>query len=190
MPGRVYNILAELALDQHGFVTTHDAREAGIDPHRLVEMARRGSAERVAHGVYRLPVTVPTGLEQLVEATLWPRADVVALSHETALDLHDLGDFNPAKIHITVPADYRLNVDRQVPALYVLHRRDLPHKDITRHQGIPIVTPLRAILDGIETHVRPDLLRQARDTAQRRGMIRPSDLAMLNEWLAGKAHDR
>jgi predicted transcriptional regulator of viral defense system len=190
MPGRVYNTLAELALDQHGLVTTQDAREAGIDPHRLVEMARRGTAERVAHGVYRLPVAVPTGLEQLVEATLWPRANAVALSHETALDLHDLGDFNPAKIHITVPADYRLNPDRQVPPVYVLHHRGLSRKDITRHEGIPVVTPLRAILDGIETHVRPDLLRQARDTAQHRGMIRADDLAMLNEKLVGQAQDR
>lgn len=96
MPGRIYNILAEIAVDQHGYVTTQDAEEHGVDPHRLIEMTRRGSIERVAHGVYRMPVVAPTGLEQLVEATLWPRRRGV-LSHETALDVHDLCDVNPAK---------------------------------------------------------------------------------------------
>jgi len=181
MPGRIYNILAEIALDQHGYVTTQDAEEHGVNPHRLIEMARRGSVERVAHGVYRMPVVAPNGLEQLMEATLWPRRRGV-LSHETALDLHDLCDVNPAKIHITVPAAYRLS--RSVPPVYVVHRRDLGADEVTQHEGISVVTPLRAILDGIETHLRGDLLHQAIETARRRGVIRGGDIEELDE-LAG-----
>jgi predicted transcriptional regulator of viral defense system len=30
------------------------------------------------------------------------------LSHDTALDLHELCDINPAQIHITIPTAYRL----------------------------------------------------------------------------------
>lgn len=181
MPGRIYNTLAEIAVDQHGYVTARDAEANGVDPHRLVEMARRGTVERVAHGVYRMPVTASTGLEQLMEATLWPRGRGV-LSHETALDLHDLCDVNPAKIHVTVPHSYRLT--RDVPALYAIHSRDLNTSETTRHEGIAVVTPLRAILDGIETHLRGDLLHQAIDTARRRGLIRRGELERLDEQLS------
>jgi len=181
MPGRIYNTLAQIAVDQHGYVTARDAVASGVDPHRLVEMARRGTIERVAHGIYRMPVISPTGLEQLMEATLWPHGQGV-LSHETALDLHGLCDVNPAKIHITVPRSYRLT--REAPALYTIHRCDLEASETTRHEGIPVVTPGRAIADGIETHLRGDLLRQAIDTARRRGSIRPADLKRLAGQLA------
>jgi predicted transcriptional regulator of viral defense system len=50
MPGRIYNALAEIAVDQYGYVTVRDAEQQGVDPHRLVEMARRGTIERVADG--------------------------------------------------------------------------------------------------------------------------------------------
>jgi len=182
MPGHVYNTLAEIAVDQHGYVTVRDAEQNGVDPHRLVEMERRGTVERVAHGVYRMPVIAPTGLEQLMEATLWPRGQGV-LSHETALDLHDLCDVNPAEIHVTVPCAHR--VTRKVPSLYAIHRRDLKQTETTRHEGIPVVTPSRAILDGIETHLRADLLHQAIETADRRGLIRGTDRRLFDEQLAG-----
>jgi predicted transcriptional regulator of viral defense system len=195
MPGRVYNLLAEHALDRHGYVTASDARELGVDPHRLVEMARRGTVERVGRGVYRMAVTAPTGVEQLVEATLWPRATAAnggdvpsgVLSHETALDLHDLGDFNPARIHVTVPAGYRVNPRRRKPAVYELHWRDLAAGDVTLYEGVPVVTPYRAVLDGIESHLRGDLLRQAVDTAIRRGLLAPAQVKQIGELLPGAA---
>jgi predicted transcriptional regulator of viral defense system len=183
MPGRIYNALAEIAFDQHGYVTVRDAEQKGIDPHRLIEMARRGTIERVAHGIYRMPIIAPTGLEQLMEATLWPRGQGV-LSHETALDLHDLCDINPSRVHVTVPRAYRLT--RKVPQLYAIHHRDLDPAETTRHEGIAVVTPHRAILDGIETHVRGDLLRQAVETARRRGLIRRSELGTLEQLQAGQ----
>lgn len=176
MPGKVYNALVEVALDQYGFVTPEDAREIGVDPHRLVEMARREVIERIGHGLYRLPVVARTGLDQLMQATLWPRKRGV-LSHDTGLDLHDLCDVNPAKVHITVPTAYRIT--RRVPDVYVIHHRDLAEDEITRHEGIPVVTPARAILDGIETNLRGGLIEQAVETAQRRGLLRPADLELI-----------
>lgn len=176
MPGKIYNALVEIALDQYGFVTPADAREAGVDPHRLVEMSRRGVIEHVDHGLYRLPVVGRTALDQLMEAALWPRKQGV-LSHETALDVHDLCDVNPAKVHVTVPTRYRLT--RRVPSVYRIHHRDLTEREITRHEGIPVVTPLRAILDAIETHLRTGLIDQAVDTALHRGLIRGDDVELI-----------
>lgn len=97
------------------------------------------------------------------------------LSHDTALDLHDLCDINPAKVHITVPRAYRIN--REIPPTYAIHHRDLAGLDRTLIEGIPAVTPARSIEDAIDTHVDPKLIDQAIDTAQRRGLIRGEALA-------------
>lgn len=184
MPGRNYNRLAMIAADQQGLVATADAREAGIDPHRLVDMERRGTIERVARGLYRFPLLGPNPeLGQLAEATLWADRRGT-LSHDTALDLFELCDINPAQIHITIPTAYRLQ--KPVPKLYRIHRGDLEKGERTFYEGIPIVTPYRAIAEGIETGVRADLLRQAIDTARRRGQVRGPQLRRLGGMLAAR----
>lgn len=68
------------------------------------------------------------------------------LSKETALSLYELSDANPAKIHITVPRAHR--PQRAMPTLYVVDRADLRDDELTAYEGIPIVTPVRAILDA------------------------------------------
>ncbi|MGH7506250.1 MAG: type IV toxin-antitoxin system AbiEi family antitoxin domain-containing protein [Longimicrobiales bacterium] len=184
MPGRVYNELLDFAAGQYGYVTTADARALGIDPDRLRTMARRGTIEPIAHGLYRIPAVPATGLDQYMEATLWPHGGGV-LSHDTALDLHDLCDVNPAKVHVTVPA--RLRINREIPAAFRLHFRDLTDDDVTRHEGIPVVMPLRAIQDGIEAHLGNHLIEQAIESARRRGLIGRHDMRGLRQRTRGAA---
>lgn len=182
MPGRVYTQLLEVANDRFGYVTPEDARAVGVNPDRLPELAHRGLAEHIAQGVYRIPLVPPTGLDQYMEATLWPQGARGILCHDTALDLHELCDVNPAKIHLTVPGgEYR--VRRDVPPRYVLHRRDLAAEDVTLHEGIPIVTAYRAILDGFEAGLGLRLLEQAIDTAAGRGLLRPQQRAEAKRLL-------
>jgi predicted transcriptional regulator of viral defense system len=176
MPGRLWERLHAHAVEQYGYLTAADARELGENPVQLVIMHRRGILERTDRGLYRFPDVPVTSNDQLMEATLWPRQGGV-LSHDTALDVHDLCDIDPQKIHLTVPAATR--VRRQIPTAYVLHRRDLPATDITLHEGIRVVTARRAILDGIESALGPHLLGQAVDTAVRRGVITAEDLRLI-----------
>lgn len=171
----VRDILLDRAFDQYGFVTSDDARSLGIDQKRLVDMERRGTLERVARGLYRFKVIPHTGREHLMEAVLWPRRTRGVLSHDTALELHDLCDINPAKVHITIPRSYRIN--RDIPSTYAIHHRDLADSDRTLVEGIPVVTPARSIEDAIETHVDPKLIDQAIETARRRGLLRGAALA-------------
>lgn len=175
--------LLEAATSQYGYVTTDDARAAGVDPVQLRVMLHRGLIERLARGLYRFPIVPVTALDQYMEAVLWPRTKA-ALSHETALDLHGLCDVNPARIHVTVPAGYRLR--RDLPPAYQLHRRDLDPGDVTLHEGIPIVTPYRAIRDGIEANLAGHVIDQAIDTAQRRGLMAPEELRLLRRVHPGR----
>jgi predicted transcriptional regulator of viral defense system len=169
MPGRVYTTLHETAVDQHGYVTTRDARELGVVPQRLHLMAERGVLDRVDRGLFRFP-DVPAGaLDQYVQATLWPLECRGVLSHATALDLHDLCDINPSRIDVTVPRGFRTT--RKPPAVMRLHRAELPEDTVTWHEGVPIVTVHRAIEGSIECGVGWNLIEHAIDTARRTGRL-------------------
>jgi predicted transcriptional regulator of viral defense system len=170
MPGKLYRTLYEIAEDNYGFVTVQDARRAGVRPQRLVEMAQRGALRREGRALYRLEPFPAHELDSYRKATLWPYPVEGVLSHETALDLYELSDVNPEKIHVTVPSGYRIR-HRQVPPLYVVHHEDLADRDVTRHEGLPIVTPAKAIRQCHQTHLRPDLLHQALEEAGRRGLV-------------------
>lgn len=185
MPGRVYTQLFEVALERHGYVTPEDARGLGVDPLRLQDFARRGLADHVAHGVYRMRL-VPVGpLDQYMEATLWPQGARGVICGQSALDLHALCDVNPARIHLCVPVRYRPR--RAVPEVYVLHHRDLDDGAVMLLEGIPIVRPLEAILEGIEEHLPARLLEQAIETAAGRGLLTGEELERLRGRLGALA---
>lgn len=178
MPGRWYTELFDVAATQYGYVTTDDVHALGGKLQVLIDMHRHGQLERVAHGLYRFPALPPGPLDQLMEATLWPRR-LGVISHESALDLWDLCDVNPAKIHMTVPKSAR--VRRAKPAMYEVHTRNLDASEITRFEGIPVATPNRAILDGMERHLDRRLIGQAIDSARRRGLVERAELAALEQ---------
>lgn len=168
MPGRVFAEVLEIARDQHGYVRAADLREAGLDPKRLNDYHRRGLADHLGYGVYRLKLIPPGEWDEYMYAAMWPDGRGV-LSHETALDLHGLCDVNPNHIDITVPKAYRTH--RDVPASFRLHATDRDADEIASIEGVPTVTPARAIADGIDAGLRPSLVAQAIDTAERQAMI-------------------
>lgn len=169
MPGKAYTELAELANDAHGFVTPDDAREAGVDPINLVRMAERGQLERRGNGVYRFPLFPPGPLDPYMEAALWPRGVNGVISHESALELYELSDVHPRRIHITVPRGYRIR--REVPTAYRIHHEDFQPRDVDRFEGIPIVTPEHAIRQADRAGLGPALLGQAIDHGEQNGRL-------------------
>jgi predicted transcriptional regulator of viral defense system len=188
MPTDLYAHLADVAAEQHGLVTQADARELGIAPARLVTLAQRGILERRSNGVYLVPLIPSDRWTGYMEAVLWPRGVRAVLSHETALDLYELSDVNPAKIHITVPKGHRPR--REVPAAYVLHHADLTTNDVTHLEGVPIVTPERAIRQAAGTGLRPSLIQQAIRDGLRTGRLRRKQADELSRELeVGAGHE-
>ena len=182
MPGRVFTELAKTAGDQHGYVTTEDARTHGIAPINLTRMAQRGVLERRATGVYRVPLLPPGPLDAYAKATLWPQRGVHGVhSHDTALDLYGLSDVNPTRIHITVPTTYRIR--RQAPATYSLHREDLAPADVTQFESIAIVTPGRAIRQSAAAQLGNALIAQAIDHGTRSGRLTRREATVLRREL-------
>ena len=169
MPGKSYRSLHDLAADQHGYFTVAQAREWGVTRMALVMMARRGTVERVSHGVYRLAQFPLSPLGQYMEATLWPGGVQGVISHESALSMYDVSDVSPAKIHVTVPRSFRTH--RAVPAHLVLHRADLDELDTDLLEGIPVTTLERAVRDCASAHLGAGLLREAIADGRRLGLL-------------------
>lgn len=183
MPGEAYNRIFDLAALQHGFVTAVQAREVHVAPMTLVRMAERGALERVSRGVYRLPNWPAGRFDEYMAATLWPVRTRGVLSHETALELWELSDVNPALIHITVPKNHWVR-RRTPPARYTLHHADLSEADATRLEGMDIVSPAIAIRQVAGDHLGEELIRQAIAEGRARGLIRSSVAAELEQQLA------
>jgi len=171
MPGAQYTQLADLAAEQYGFIRSDDARKLGIDPDRLRKLSKRGQLDHVASGLYRFPLIPVTPLDPYMQATLWPRKVRGVLSHETALDRYGMSDVNPERIHITVPRRYRIR-RVNVPSQYEIHHEDLADDEVTLFEGIPIVTPAKAVRQCHADGLRRDLLRQAIEDGQRQGWLR------------------
>lgn len=162
----------ERAVGQHGYVTTRDARDLGIDPTQLRLMAARGRLERVARGVYRVPVLPRTEHDELAEAVAWTLGRGV-VSHESALVLHGLSDVNPSRIQLTVPRDNH-------------PRRVLPAADVTEKNDLPVTTVARTIRDCLASGTDPDQLRRALDQAVAEGLVGPRDRDGLRAEIDGR----
>lgn len=180
MPGDSYSAIYELAADQFGYVTSAQARDAGITPMALVMMERRATLERVSRGVYRLAQFPHGPLAEYMEAALWPAGVTGVISHESALALYAVSDVNPARIHLTVPTRFRIR--RPVPSRMKIHHADLSEGDQAVHEGIPVTSFSRTIRDCVSTSLGGALIRQAVEDAERIGVVsRQAAVALRKE---------
>src|SRR5487761_532341 len=144
--------LYEIAEGQQGFFTTKQAKAAGFAENTHPYHVQAGNWRREHRGIYRLALFPAPDRPDLVLWSLWSRnrkEEVEGVySHQTALSLYELSDLNPAKLHMTVPANFRRSSD--LPGMVVLHYRDLPKSDIQIGPGYKYTQPLRTILDLIE----------------------------------------
>lgn len=168
--------LLERAVEQHGYLTTRDARELGVDPTQLRLMASRGRLERVGRGVYRVPLIPRTEHDELAEAVAWTLGRGV-ISHESALVLYRLSDVSPSRIHLTVPRDNHPRASGG--ELYRLHRRNLDSAEVVEHDGIPVTAPSRTIRDCLADGTDPYQLRLAIDEAKSQALLRRAEAEVL-----------
>lgn len=165
----IWDQVVERAAEHHGYVTTRDARDLGIDPTQLRLMAARGRLERIGRGAYRVPILPRGEHDDLAAAVAWTLGRGV-VSHESALVLYHLSDVNPSGIHLTVPRD---NYPRAAGGdLYRLHRRALDATDITEVNGIPTTVVDRTVRDCLADGTDPYQLRLAIDRAEAEGLLR------------------
>lgn len=166
--------LFQVAETQQGFFTAKQAIQAGFAVNTHPYHVKAGNWIREHRGIYRLAQFPAAERPDLVLWSLWSRNRSEAVegvfSHQTALNLHDLSDINPARIHMTVPLRFRRNSEH--PRVLVLHRACLDTTDIQSATGYRVTRPLRTILDLAEAEeIEPGFIRQAFRQAVKRGLI-------------------
>lgn len=190
MPRTRMDELYALAEEHDGLLTSKEARALGIQDSVLVRLAQRGRLERMSRGVYRIAHYPTDRLAQYREAVLWAQAnhhgpERIALSHETALLIYGISDLNPSRVHLTVPKSARLRRER--PEWITIHQADLAEKEVGQHEGIPVTTVSRSIMDVLSTTHRTEIARQAITEALRDGLLSGTEAAKLRKVIGRTA---
>lgn len=176
MTETVYERLLAVAGERHGLVTTVDARREDIDPAQLRVMAHRGRLEQVVRGVYRVAAYPVDNLLPYAEAAAWA-GERGAVSHESALAMRGIGDFNPTRVDVTLPVGAALRA--KVPSTIQVHRADLVDQVVEYFDGIRTVTVAVALDQVLTDASDPFHVRRAVRDAYTQGHI---SRAEANRW--------
>lgn len=182
MPPRVRPLardaLLELAEVQNGLVSRQQAvDELGVTGAAIDNLVARGRLERVAHGIYRYPHLPGVTQEPFQVALLRTGEPEAALSHETALAIHDISDVNPARYHVTIPSPRRIR--RSDNDRYVVHVQSLEQHQVMWWEQMRVVTPATAIEQCLADGTPRYLLRQALERGARTGAVSRDDIDHL-----------
>jgi predicted transcriptional regulator of viral defense system len=176
MPDVDHDGLYRQAEAQTGYFTAQQAVNAGMDRSTLRHHARPGGRyERVHRGLYRLRHFPSSPYEHVVAAWLPLRDAGAVVSHESALELHDLSDVIPDAVHLSLPRAERGQRRRVGVRLHTLNQP--PTKtEIRDLAGLPVTSPERTIVDVLETGAQPEQIEMAIRQALERGLTTPRRL--------------
>lgn len=173
------DLLFHVADSQQGYFTSAQAIACGFSRTNFHRYVTSGEWVKEQRGIYRLAHYPVTSYPDLVVWGLWSRNMKGKIqgvwSHETALELYELSDVMPAKMHLTVPKKFRKWT--AMPKHLVFHFADLESSDLIEQQGYLVATPLKTIIDVVkERKLSEDLLVQAIRDAIHKGLISRKDL--------------
>ncbi|MFO8149542.1 MAG: hypothetical protein R6T93_04565 [Trueperaceae bacterium] len=182
--------LYDVAERQAGYFTASQAREAGYSHASHSYHHKAGHWLRDGWGVYRLAHFPHVAGEDFVRWMLWSRdrAGVMhaVVSHESALQVHELSGVLPHETHVIVPKRFR----KKPPDGVVLHRADLAEGDVRERDGYRVTTPLRTLLDVAASLPRLEHLEAATSEALARGLVRRSALVEAMRGVSDEARER
>lgn len=169
--------LYRLAESQAGYFTARQAVEAGMDRSTLRHHARDGVGryQRARRGLYRLRHFPTSSYEHVVAEWLPLRQAGGVVSHESALELHDLSDVMPTAIHISLPRAKRGQRPRPGVRFHTLEHPPGSSEVVAVH-GVPATTPERTIADTAESGTQPEQVEMAIRQALDRALTTPRRL--------------
>lgn len=157
--------LFNLAAEQAGYFTAAQAKAVGYSYQAQAHHVGAGNWLRIDRGLFRLAEWVPDIHDDLARWTLWSKGRGV-VSHETALAVHGIGEFESARVHLTVPPRFA----KQDVAV-TLHHAVLPTADVVPRTGFHVTTPARSIIDVASFAPDEEQLGRAIHEARQNGLI-------------------
>ena len=170
-----------LAADQAGYFSAAQAKALGYSYPAQAHHERAGNWHRIDRGIFRLADWIPDAHDELARWNLWSKGRAV-VSHDTALSVYGVGEFESPRIHLTVPTGFRMRDDA-----LILHRADLPEEDIVSRPGFRLTTLTRSLVDVAEDHADEDQLARALREALDLGTITRRQLRSRAETVDPKA---
>jgi len=173
------DLLFEIADRHQGYFTSKQAEECGYYRSHFQRYINSGEWLRERRGIYRLARYPVTERPELVIWSLWSQnrkgENQGTWSHETALDIYELSDVMPSKMHLTVPNAFRKGI--AIPNVLTLHYADLREDEVRRQQGYQVTTPIRTLIDIlVDGKLSIDLIGQAISDALKSGLISRTEL--------------
>lgn len=104
------------------------------------------------------------------------------MSHESAMGVYDIGEFESARVHLTVPPGFTMRNDA-----VALHYAEIPADDVAERVGYRVTTPLRTLIDIAVRASDEDQLARAIDDARQGGLITVRRLRSRAEALDPRA---
>ncbi len=171
-----WEVLGRVAESQDGYVTAAQAEQVGFHRNALRHHTREGGRlERAGRGLYRLRFYPSSPFDHIAAAWMLAGSEIAVVSHESALELYDLSDVIPSKIHLTLPRRYR---HRKAPVGVRFHfPREPPADSVVRQvRGLPTTSVEQTILDALEAGTQPEQIEMAVRQAVDRVLTTPRRL--------------
>ena len=167
--------------EQHGLITTEQARNLGMSTSMFSKRAKRGEFERVLPRVWRATLVPPSLQQDVLAAVLWAGAGAVA-SHVSAGRIWGLKDLAEG-LHVWVPAT-RWRSDR-----VTVHRGDISARERRLRDGIPVTSPARTLVD-LASVLDEEQLEVAVESFLHRGLTTPFSISKSLDRRKGSARLR
>lgn len=154
-----------LAAEQAGYFTAAQAKDVGYSYQAQSHHVSASNWVRIDRGLFRLAEWIPDIHDDLARWNLWSKGRAV-VSHETALSVHGIGEFESAQVHLTVPPVFTMREDG-----VALHYAELPESDVDERLGYRVTTAVRSIIDIAAHAPDEDQLARAIADAQQAGQL-------------------
>ena len=141
MPVGTTRIIAAIAGQRHGVVTTAELVTAGVSRSSISRRVAAGTMMRLDHGVFYVGASVPHVARLAAAVAAAP--GTTALGLQTAAELHSIWHRGPTSIEVVTDRRVRRTID---DVSYV-RSSDLAPSDIVELDGLRVTTVSRTILD-------------------------------------------
>lgn len=173
--------LFSLATNQGGYFTAAQAKGIGYSYQAQAHHVAAGNWLRIDRGLFRLAEWIPDLHDDLIRWTLWSRGRAV-VSHQTALSVYRIGEFESAKVQLTVPPKFSM-----ADAAVLLYRAELSETDIVQRTGFKVTTVARSLVDIAALAADEAQLARAIQEARETGQLTTRQLRSRAEAVDAKA---
>jgi len=146
--------------------------------HSRTTHVKAGNFVRLARGVYRLGLFPGDYLDGLVGALVRLDPENAIVSHQSALQLHELSEVAPSAYEFTLPREkrYRGSRTRHPDGVKIHTATRLDPQDVVTVGGIRVTSPARSIVDAGNGGMDLKLVRSAIFDAIRKLKASPAQL--------------